>query len=202
MHEDGNIEILGRADHQVKIRGNRVEPGEVETSLLKHKDIKQCVVVAREDKKTKEQYLAAYLVAKKDLETSTLRDFLKKTLPDYMIPSAFMQLKELPLNQNGKIDRLNLPEPILESASKYEPPKTDLEKKLVEIWQEVLGVKRVGLNDNFFDLGGHSLKAIAVVGMIKKGIIEGLSLRDFFENLTPKLLAKLIDKKILKKYTF
>jgi len=195
MHNDGNIEILGRVDHQIKIRGNRVEPGEIEASLLKYKEIKQCVVVSREDKKAKEQYLVAYLVAQKNLKASTLRGFLKKTLPSYMIPLVFMRLRELPLNQNGKIDRLNLPEPTLESASKYEPPKTRLERKLVEIWQEVLGSKKVGLNDNLFDLGMNSLKAIRINSEVNNSVKIKISLIEFLKYSTIKDIAKRIEKK-------
>jgi len=195
MHEDGNIEILGRVDRQVKIRGNRVEPGEIETRLLKHKDIKQCVVVAREDKKSQEQYLSAYFAAKKNVDVSGLRNFLKKTLPGYMIPMVFVRLKELPLNQNGKIDRLNLPEPILESTSKYKPPRTNIEKKLVKIWQEILEVKKIGLNDNFFDLGINSLKAIRINSEINSLLKIKISLIEFLKYSTIKEIVKCIEKK-------
>ncbi|MEH2155518.1 amino acid adenylation domain-containing protein [Nostoc sp.] len=172
---DGNIEYLGRSDHQVKLRGLRIELGEIELLLDTHPQVEQTVVVLQTDTAENER-LVAY-VAKKysSLTPSELRRFLQQKLPAYMIPSAFVVLPELPLNPNGKIDRQKLPQPDEASIvkSRYLPPRNSLESILANIWQQVLQVSKVGVNDNFFDLGGHSLKAIALVNQIQEKL--GLS---------------------------
>ena len=166
---DGNIEYLGRIDHQVKIRGFRIELGEIETQLLRHKNIKETVVIAKEDEKNGGKYLCAYVVADKNLTVHELREFLQNTLPEYMVPSHFVQIEKLPLTPNGKVDRKSLPEPNgdIITGEEYIAPTNDIEQKLADVWKEILRVNRVGINDNFFDLGGNSLKAIQMIGHLK-----------------------------------
>jgi non-ribosomal peptide synthetase component E (peptide arylation enzyme) len=158
---NGNIEFLGRADHQVKIRGFRIELGEIETVLGQHPDVQKAVVVAREDIPD-DKRIVAYVVSKHGsvLSINELRGFLQNKLPKYTIPSAFVFLDTLPLTPNGKVDRRALPTPEglrsgLEAA--YEAPQTYIQELIVSVWQQVLGVRKVGIHDNFFDLGGNSL---------------------------------------------
>ena len=170
---DGNIEYLGRMDHQVKIRGFRIELGEIESQLLNLEYINEAVVVAKEDAKSGSKYLCAYIVANRDITVHKIRENLKSSLPEYMVPSNFVQMEKLPLSQNGKVDRKALPEQEGEfsTGEEYVAPSNEIEQKLVDVWQEVLGLKRVGIKDNFFDIGGNSLKAIQMMGRL-----EGYSL--------------------------
>jgi amino acid adenylation domain-containing protein len=160
---DGLLEFLGRIDHQVKIRGFRIELGEIETALKRHAGVQQAVVVVREDTPNN-QRLVAYFVSSDEQppDLSELRNLLKQHLPDYMVPSDCVALRELPLTPNGKIDRKALPPPERTRAedSEYAAPRDAFEKYLCEAWANVLGVDRVGIRDNFFDLGGHSLLAV------------------------------------------
>lgn len=166
---DGNIEFFGRIDCQVKIRGYRIELGEIENQILKHPDIKEAVVIDRVDKEGS-KYLCAYITGDRLLETAELRDYLNNELPDYMIPSYFIQLDKIPLTSNGKTDRKALPEPdgSIVASTEYEAPRNDIEEKLVTIWQEVLKVERVGIKDNFFELGGDSIKAIQISARMQR----------------------------------
>ncbi|OEU64085.1 MAG: hypothetical protein BA867_09135 [Desulfobacterales bacterium S5133MH16] len=168
---DGNIEFWGRIDHQVKIRGFRIELGEIEAVLSKHEQVKDAVVIAREDHPGNKQ-LTAYLTPKEEdkaPEPGDLREFLKAKLPDYMIPSAFVILKALPLTPNGKIDRKALPEPDMSAAQKeYAAPRNKTENAIALIWAEVLNLKEVGIYDNFFDIGGNSLLLMKVISGLKK----------------------------------
>ena len=194
--DDGNIEFIGRADHQVKIRGYRVEMGEIESCLLKHRDIKDVVVLAKEDENTK--YLVAYYVGEDnetELTVSNLRDYLAQELPEYMIPSYFISLEQLPLTSNGKVDRRALPEPEgeIDTGVKYLAPTNPLEGELVSIWQEVLGVEKIGTAHNFFQLGGHSLKATILTSRIHKELNVEVPLRQVFKTPTIKGLAQYID---------
>ncbi|MBD0390025.1 MAG: amino acid adenylation domain-containing protein, partial [Nostoc sp. C3-bin3] len=162
---DGNIEFLGRIDNQVKIRGFRIELGEIEALLSQHPAVSETVVVVREDIPGNKR-LVAYIVANGILQSSDIRNFLKDKLPDYMIPSAFVQLDVLPLTPNGKIDRRALPAPApsnLELANTFVAPCTLVESKLAQIWAEVLRVEQVGIYDNFFELGGDSILTIQIV---------------------------------------
>ncbi|HEY0470831.1 MAG TPA: amino acid adenylation domain-containing protein, partial [Kribbella sp.] len=161
---NGVLEFVGRSDDQVKIRGFRVEPGEVETTLLRHDDLAQVVVIQREDSGRKR--LVAYVVPGPEAtaDPAALRAFAGQALPDYMVPSAFVVLDELPLSPNGKVDRRALPAPDLAAmAAGFVPPRNEVESVLAEIWTEVLGVDRVGVEDNFFELGGDSILSIQVV---------------------------------------
>ncbi|WP_156497366.1 non-ribosomal peptide synthetase, partial [Paenibacillus jamilae] len=161
---DGNIEYLGRMDHQVKIRGYRIELGEIESKLLQVQSVQEAVIVARTDE-TGQTQLVAYYVASQELGASELRHELGQKLPSYMVPSYFIWLEQMPLTPNGKIDRKSLPAPegSLHSGAEYVAPRTVAERALVAIWQSVLGVQTVGILDNFFDLGGDSIKAIQIV---------------------------------------
>jgi amino acid adenylation domain-containing protein/non-ribosomal peptide synthase protein (TIGR01720 family) len=162
---DGNIEFLGRIDNQVKIRGFRIELGEIEAVLTQHPSVSETVVVVREDIPGNKR-LVAYIVGNGILPTSDVRNFLKDKLPDYMIPSAFVQLDTLPLTPNGKIDRRALPAPASSNSELEETfvaPRTPVEIKLAQIWAEVLRVDQVGIDDNFFDLGGDSILTIQII---------------------------------------
>lgn len=155
---DGNIEFIGRKGSQVKIRGYRVEVEEIENDLLKNEAVKETVVLGRKDTDGCD-YLCAYIVSDKRLTTNYLREFLAARLPEYMIPSYFVQLDKMPLTPNNKIDRKSLPEPKENMATgiEYEAPRNEIEKKLASTWSEVLNVGNVGINDNFFDLGGQHM---------------------------------------------
>ncbi|MCP4164189.1 MAG: amino acid adenylation domain-containing protein, partial [Deltaproteobacteria bacterium] len=197
----GNIEFLGRIDNQVKIRGFRIELGEIENSFVQHKEINSAVVVAKKGIEGDEQ-LVAYYVSDQELELSELRSFLRKSLPDYMIPSYFINMDVLPLTANGKIDRKSLPEidGSISSGVEYVAPRDDIEKTLAIIWQEVLGIEKVGVLDNFFELGGHSLKATRVVSQIIKKLEIDIVLTDIFKNQTVEALSILIVKAKKKVY--
>ena len=167
---DGNIEFHGRVDYQVKIRGNRIEMGEIETRLSEHPLITDVVVIDKDDAEGN-KYLAAYYVADETISVTDLRAYLKESLPDYMIPSRFILMESLPLTPNGKVDRKALPEPDgLRPAveSEYEAPRDEIEKILAEIWQEILGIERVGIYDNFFELGGDSIVSLQVVNRLNQ----------------------------------
>jgi surfactin family lipopeptide synthetase A len=193
---DGTIDYLGRIDHQVKIRGFRIEVGEIEAQLLLNQEVKETVVLAREDQPG-DKRLIAYLVADQVgcLRIDELKEQLKQTLPNYMLPSAFVVLAQMPLGANGKLDRKRLQAPdIGEQLSKpYVAPRTETEAVLAEIWREVLGLEKVGVEDNFFELGGHSLLAIQLVSRVVKRFVIELPLRSIFETGNIATLAKRID---------
>lgn len=185
---DGNVEYLGRSDDQVKIRGFRIEPGEVESCLLSHPRIAQVAVVA-----TPAAELAAYVVG--DVVTEDLRQWLTARLPDHMVPSWFVAIDELPLTRNGKLDRGNLPSPTqlaTQSDAGGEAPRDELESELLEIWVSVLQVENLGIHDDFYRLGGHSLKATQIVSRIGLTMDVKLGLREFFQHLTVADLAEYI----------
>jgi amino acid adenylation domain-containing protein len=199
---NGNIEFLGRADYQVKLRGHRIEPGEVEAVLEQCSGIRQAVVVVREDKEG-DKRLVAYVVVK-GTETKTigtLRSLLESKLPDYMIPSAFVSLPELPLTDNGKIDRkalLRLPPPSISVSApagqrqneSSNQPRNEIERIIAAAWQGALGVPSVGMNDNFFDLGAHSLTVAEVQAKLQEALGREISLLDLFEFSTVNALAR------------
>jgi len=169
---DGNVEFLGRLDHQVKIRGFRVELGEIEAALAKHEAVTDCVVAARKDAPGVTR-LAAYVIPQDGAKPTVteLRDYLKKHLPDYMVPSFFVMMEKFPLTSTGKLDRRALPEPAdmrPELGAEYTEPSTENEKILAEIWQTLLGIKRIGVNDNFFELGGDSILSIQVIARARQ----------------------------------
>ncbi|NOQ26502.1 MAG: amino acid adenylation domain-containing protein, partial [Bacteroidales bacterium] len=190
---DGNIEFLGRIDHQVKIRGFRIELGEIENVILQYKNIKECVVLVREDQGDK--YLCAYMVSGKEQNTEELRTYLSGLLPDYMLPSYFLYLEEMPLTGNGKLNRKSLPAPEIKAGSAYIAPKNIIETKLVKIWSEVLNVasKEISTNVSFFEFGGHSLKATVLVSRIHNELDVQLELREVFKFPTIQTQAELIN---------
>ncbi|WP_050780083.1 non-ribosomal peptide synthetase [Crocosphaera chwakensis] len=182
---DGNIEYIGRIDHQVKIRGFRIELGEIETQLSNHPEIRESVVIAREDAPGNKQ-LVAYLVSDEMSQSSvtqTLRDCLKEQLPDYMIPSAFVLLEKLPLTPNGKIDRRALPAPDSNRRGQenYIAPQTPTQELLANIWQTILKIEKISLKDNFFELGGHSLLATQIISRVRETFSLDLPIRALFE---------------------
>ncbi|UCH92358.1 MAG: amino acid adenylation domain-containing protein [Candidatus Aminicenantes bacterium] len=179
---DGNIEFLGRIDHQVKVRGYRIELGEIENHLLKNSEIKEAIVMVRETK-GEGKYLCAYIVSDEQIDISSLRGRLSTQLPDYMIPFYFTEIEKIPLTPNGKIDRKALPEPEVKSGEGYIGPRDGVERHLVEIWAEVLGIEKdlIGIDNNFFELGGHSLKATVMVSKIHKEFNVIIPLAEIFK---------------------
>lgn len=191
---DGNIEFLGRIDQQVKIRGNRIELGEIENQLLKHDEIKEAVVLARADK-GENKYLCAYVVSEKELILEDLKEHLAQELPNYMIPSYFVNLDSLPITPNGKVDIKALPQPdgSISTSVEYVAPTGETEEKIVEIWKEVLEVEKIGINDNFFDLGGNSLLMMKVISKICSVLNiseEKITVMTMFKYPTIALMAK------------
>lgn len=194
----GDIDFLGRADYQIKLRGHRIEPGEIEALLEKCPGIRQAVVVLREDREG-DKRLVAYLVADTTAPSlATLRAELDAKLPDYMVPSTFVFLDALPLTGNGKIDRnalLKLPPPVVASAAAThaQMPGTQMEQTVASVWQQALGVPAVGLNQNFFDLGAHSLTVAEAHSKLQEALGREISLLDLFQFTTVSALAAHLD---------
>jgi amino acid adenylation domain-containing protein len=191
---DGNIELLGHMDRQVKIRGFRIELGEIEHWLLEEEGVMSCVVVAGADS-SGDRYLCAYLVLQDgNLDLSRLQSKLRKNLPSYMVPSYFVLLDDIPLTRHGKVDRKALPPPEQAMAlmEEYAAPTMAVEKKLVDIWKDVLGLEKVGVESDFFHIGGTSMSAIRVVSKIRETLCPDFSVRDFFIDRTIKQLAQRI----------
>jgi len=195
---DGNIEFLGRIDHQVKIRGFRIELGEIENALLKHENIKEGAVVAREENGDK--YLCAYIVFEGDFNEEKLRNHLSTQLPDYMIPSYFVELEELPLTSNGKVNRKALPAPEVKAGDDHVAPRNETEEKFVEIWSEVLNIpqEEISVTANFFSIGGHSLKASACINRFRNKFDINIPLIEIFKNPTIIQLAYFVEVNKLK----
>jgi hypothetical protein len=179
------LEYLGRLDAQVKVRGFRIEPGEIESLLRTHPGVDDCAVVAREAG-AGDVRLVAYVVGAAEAEA--LRAHLRGTLPDYMVPSAFVSLQALPLTPNGKLDRKALPAPEYAGAAASLPPRNELERTVAGVWSEVLGVAEVGVSDNFFDLGGSSLLLNRVFIRLRD-LRAGLRMVDLFRYTTVEALA-------------
>jgi acyl carrier protein len=191
---DGNIQFIGRTDFQFKIRGFRIEPGEIEAALRCHSAVQEGVVLALEDNPG-ERRLVSYIVSRQNQGPTVdeLRNFLGKKLPSYMVPSTFIFLKAIPLTPNGKIDRKALPKPDTSRptlAISYATPETEIEQIIATIWQEVLGLDRVGRHDNFFDLGGHSLRMVQVHSRLKAQFDQDLSMANLFEYPTIAAMAR------------
>ncbi|NOQ28303.1 MAG: amino acid adenylation domain-containing protein, partial [Bacteroidales bacterium] len=186
---DGNIDFLGRIDHQVKIRGFRIELGEIESTLLKYENIKESVVLAREENGDK--YLCAYIVSKEEINHKELRAYMTAQLPDYMVPSYFVELESFPLTANGKVNRKALPSPEVKAGDDYVAPSNEIEEKLVKIWSEVLNLspEKISINADFFAIGGHSLKAMSLVSKINKEFNLVIPLVRIFENPTISRIA-------------
>ena len=196
LSADGTLEYVGRTDQQVKLRGVRIELGEIENLLRRHPNVRQAIVIVREDKDG-DRRLVAYVVGSPDSSVgiSELRNYLQTKLPDGMIPSAFVIMDTLPLTPNGKIDRLSLPVPNAGSYRQeqtYIQPRNPLETSLVRLWEQVLGIRGIGIEDNFFVLGGHSLLAARLISRLRDELGIELNLRDVFESPTIAAMAETI----------
>jgi hypothetical protein len=194
----GDIQFLGRLDDQVKIRGFRIEIGEVEEAVARHPEVDACVVSARNED-SGDKRLVGYVVARGGAQLSVpqLRDFLKITLPDHMIPATFVFLDALPLTPNGKIDRKALPAPEPSRPStgdSFVAPRNPTEEALSRIWAQVLGIERVGVFDNFFDLGGHSLLATRLIVRVRDGFSVDLPLSTLFRSPTIAEFARVLEQ--------
>jgi len=195
---DGNIEYLGRIDHQVKIRGLRIESGEIEAVLNQHPDVQASCVILREDTPGDKRLIAYVVIYSQQIPTTShLRQYLLNHLPLYMMPQAFVILESLPLTPNGKIDRSALPAPDLHSEQKdYVAPRTPTEEMVAQIWAQVLKVEQVGIDDNFFELGGHSLLATQVISRLQQALQISLPLRSLFESPTVAQLSEVISSQL------
>jgi acyl carrier protein len=199
--KDGTIEFLGRQDHQVKIRGYRIELGEIETALSSHEAIREAVVIAREDTPG-DVRLVAYVIPQKDSLTDTeeLRNYIKGKLPEYMVPSQYLSVESFPLTPNGKIDRKAFPVPSefnFDTVKKEVVlPTNEMEDRIARVWQDLLKIPKVGINDNFFDIGGHSLLAVQLHSRLKQLIDTELTLIDIFTYPTIKSLEEFVNKRI------
>ncbi|XLS29453.1 non-ribosomal peptide synthase/polyketide synthase [Flavobacteriaceae bacterium M23B6Z8] len=192
---DGNIAFVGRADSQVKIRGYRIELGEIETLLLQQASVQRCCVTAWEDAQGTKR-LVGYVVSEQEIDKAALQDSLGTHLPDYMVPRLWVGLDALPLTRNGKIDYGALPAPETDglSGEAYVAPESEAEQALATIWQELLGVAKVGVHDNFFDLGGHSLLATRLVSAIRKQFETEVLIKDIFIHPTVAQQAEMLEK--------
>ncbi|MEE1281411.1 MAG: amino acid adenylation domain-containing protein, partial [Acutalibacteraceae bacterium] len=192
--ENGDIEYLGRIDEQVKIRGFRIELGEIETRLREIENIKDCTVIARIDEGG-DQALYAYFTSDIQIDIAEIRDELSISLPEYMIPSYMMQISEIAVTKNGKIDKKALPKITTKIKREYVAPKTETEIIVCDIFCEILGAEKVSVNDRFFEIGGHSLRATRLVNSIKSRLGVKIALKDVFTYSTPSQIAKMIDEK-------
>ncbi|TBR56964.1 non-ribosomal peptide synthetase [Westiellopsis prolifica IICB1] len=198
---DGNIDFLGRVDSQVKVRGFRIELGEIEATLIAHPQVKEAVVLVREDQPGNKS-LVAYMVLDQSSSqesvsiASELRRFLQEKLPGYMVPSGFVTLESFPMTPNGKVDRRALPAPGRpQLAEDYVMPRTEAEQLIAAVWQEVLQLEMVGVNDNFFNLGGHSLLLVKVQAKLNKILKEEISIIELFQHPTIDSLARHLNHK-------
>jgi amino acid adenylation domain-containing protein len=197
---DGNIEYLGRIDHQVKIRGFRIELGEIENHLNAYPGIKEAVVIDRNDRGR--QYLCAYYAVREPLRKgklpiSDLKENLEGKLPEYMIPACFVEIEKIPLNSNSKLDRKALPQPLdsdFHIGGEYVAPDNDLQRIIAEIWQDVLGKEKVGIQDNFFDIGGNSLDFVKVGSKLKAKLNEEMAVVTLFTYPTISSLAHYLSR--------
>ncbi|MCP4147647.1 MAG: hypothetical protein GY757_07845, partial [bacterium] len=201
---DGNIEFLGRIDHQVKIRGYRVELGEIEAGILTHPEIKDVVVSGRQTKDGDNILCAYYVQAGKKETEPELRRHLAREMPAYMIPGYFIKLEKIPLTINGKADRKAL---VRVQITKHQtpakqPPRNNIERKLVRIWAQILGTQKetIGIEDDFFQIGGHSLRAMIMAARIHKEINVKLPLAKIFKNTTIKALSGILKTNVKEKY--
>ncbi|MEW6734839.1 MAG: amino acid adenylation domain-containing protein, partial [Acidobacteriota bacterium] len=193
--DDGNIEFLGRLDHQVKLRGYRIELAEIESVLRQHSSVQECVVIAREDS-IGDKRLVAYIVVvnAEEFTLTEMRQYLKPRLPEYMIPAATVIMERLPLTPNGKLDRKALPAPEQQHGHVFIAPRDEYELKLARLWQEILRVELVGVQDSFFELGGHSLLAVRMMAQVQELFDQHLPLSILFQNSTVEQLAAILRK--------
>ena len=200
---NGEMEYLGRIDHQVKIRGFRIELGEIETQLLTYSQVKEAVVVTREEENG-DKYLCAYVVP--DLSYSPkssthpdipgLRQYLSGTLPDYMIPDYFVELEKIPLTPNNKVDRRHLPDPgeAFRTKNRYEAPKNKIQEQMERTWNQVLGLERTSIKDSFFTIGGDSIKAIRLIGLLNAQLNTNFKIKDLYAHQSIEELAELVEQ--------
>jgi amino acid adenylation domain-containing protein len=194
---DGNVELLGRRDHQVKVRGFRIELGEIEIVLAQHPDVQEAVVTAR-GTGVHDRHLVAYVVAvpERTPDAASMRRFLLEKLPEHMVPSVFVPMDRLPTGATGKVDRYRLPDPAsrpaLQRGSDFVAPRTEIEEELARIWAQILQLERVGVNDNFFTLGGHSLMVVQLATRIRDSFAVEIPIQRIFEALTLAELAQSI----------
>jgi acyl carrier protein len=191
LRPDGALEFLGRIDHQVKIRGYRVEPGEIEALLAMHPRVRECAVAVREDRPG-DRRLIAWFVPDGGVEPAELRDHLRERLPDPMVPAAFVKLDTLPLTPSGKVQRSALPAPEGErlAAATYVEPRSALEREIATVLREELGLDRVGREDNFFDLGGHSLTMVRAAARLTEILGRPIAVLDLFRSPSVASLAR------------
>jgi amino acid adenylation domain-containing protein len=193
---DGSIEFLGRLDHQVKVRGFRIELGEIESALTLHEAVRESVVTARDDERGEKRLVAYVVCAQPAPDTNALVAFLKKRLPDYMIPSAFVPLDAMPLTPNGKIDRRALPAPAAgrpQPALEFKEPVGEIEARLKAVWEKTLGVRPIGVNENFFELGGDSLLAADMLIQVQEVFGKKIALSTLINEGTVEDLARVIE---------
>ncbi|MCE3294293.1 MAG: hypothetical protein K0R65_7 [Crocinitomicaceae bacterium] len=191
---DGNIEFLGRIDFQVKIRGFRIELGDIESQLLKIDGLAEVAVIDKTDSNG-DKFLCAYIVSHEELQIGEIKKALAQNLPDYMIPAYYVRLDQMPLNNSGKLDRKALPEVDQQSVERatYEAPQTETEIRLAELWSELLAIPEIGINDNFFAIGGQSLKATLLLAKMKRAFGVSFPLMDLFRHATIKEQARLLE---------
>ena len=183
---DGNMVFVGRRDEQLKINGYRIEPGEIENILRRYEDIREAIVISFENKT-----LAAYFISPKVIDIPALKTFLASQLPSFMVPARFIQIDAFPLTANGKINRKALPKPIATAPDALIlSPETEMERQLLEVWKATLETNAIGITDNFFESGGHSLRALVLVSRIQKAFHIVVSLKDIFNHPTVKMLAQ------------
>ncbi|NBD32904.1 MAG: AMP-binding protein, partial [Cyanobacteria bacterium] len=195
---DGNLQYLGRKDNQVKVRGFRIELGEIEAILAQHSAIIEAAVTVKSNDSGTSR-LFAYIVPKTDVTNEELKQFLSQKLPNYSIPSGFIVLDSLPLTPSGKVDRRSLPEPQIARSElttnyTYTPPSSNLEQQIAEIWQDLLQVDKVGIHDNFFDLGGHSLLIVQVRSRLETLLNREIPLVTLFQYPTIQALATYLNQ--------
>jgi nonribosomal peptide synthetase DhbF len=186
---DGILEFVGRADSQIKLRGVRIEPGEIEAALLRHDTVSQAAVVSHRDVAGNTRLVGYVVPADRSVNPADLRIYLGSVMPEHMVPAVIVPLHDLPLLRNGKLDRRALPEPDLRSYSRR-LPRNPHEEVLCGLFAEILGAERVGIDDNFFELGGHSLLAVRLISRIRAGLDVDLSIRSLFEAPTVEALAR------------
>ncbi len=181
---NGTLEFIGRKDSQVSIRGYRIELGEIENALFKHTSISNCCIVTKDDINGNKR-LIGHVVSKGNFDKEVIESFLKESLPYYMVPTLWVELEKMPLTANGKVDKKNLPEPneTVLSSKTFVEPRNEIEKQLVSIWQQLLGIEKIGIYDNFFELGGHSLLVVKLIDQLQKNDYH-VAVKDFFSNAT------------------
>jgi acyl-CoA synthetase (AMP-forming)/AMP-acid ligase II/acyl carrier protein len=191
---EGEMEYLRRIDYQVQVRGFRVELGEIEDRLLNHNHIDEAIVTVVE-KGPGQTHLCAYIVPDRELEVSELRVYLSQDLPDYMIPAYFVPLEKIPLTANGKVDRKHLPQPEAASGQvQYVAPKSDMEKIVANTWSQVLELDKVGVRDNFFEIGGNSLTVVQVIGKLRDLLNRDIPVVIMFEYPTVEALVQYLNR--------